>query len=65
MVFRRRLDRRVLAAAAATGVPIGIHPEAGTAALDVLEVLCAEHGVPPGSVVLGHLHRFPDSRIHQ
>ncbi|MEV6311696.1 phosphotriesterase [Streptomyces sp. NPDC051840] len=67
-----RLDRHaehVLAAAAeahhATGAPIGVHLEAGSAALDVLDTLCGRHGVPPGSVILGHLHRFPDSRVHR
>jgi phosphotriesterase-related protein len=67
-----RLDEHaahVLAAAAhahhATGAPIGVHLEGGTAALDVLDALCATHGVAPGSVILGHLHRFPDGRIHR
>ncbi len=67
-----RLDEHaahVLAAAAqahhATGAPIGVHLEGGTAALEVLDALCATHGVLPGSVILGHLHRFPDGRIHR
>lgn len=67
-----RLDdhaRHVMAAAAdahhATDAPIGIHLEAGTAALDVLDLLCRTHGVPPHRVILGHLHRFPDTRIHR
>jgi len=59
----------VLAAAAqahhATGAPIGVHLEGGTAALEVLEALCERRGVAPGSVILGHLHRFPDVRIHR
>jgi phosphotriesterase-related protein len=59
----------VMAAAAAahhrTDAPIGVHLEAGTAALDVLEQLCGTHGVPPHRVILGHLHRFPDQRIHR
>ncbi|WP_019926359.1 phosphotriesterase [Nocardia sp. BMG111209] len=62
-------SRHVLAAAAdahrATGAPIGVHLEAGTAAGDVLAVLCDEHNMPPESVILGHLHRFPDTRIHR
>lgn len=49
----------------ATDAPIGIHLEAGSAALDALDVLCGTHGVPPQRVVLGHLHRFPDTRIHR
>ncbi|MGV9775035.1 phosphotriesterase family protein [Streptosporangium sp. NPDC003464] len=67
-----RLDdhaRHVMAAAAeahhATDAPIGIHLEAGTAALDVLHLLCRTHGVAPHRVILGHLHRFPDTRIHR
>lgn len=67
-----RLDdhaRHVMAAAAeahhATDAPIGVHLEAGTAALDVLDLLCRTYGVPPNRVILGHLHRFPDTRIHR
>ncbi|MDH6114085.1 putative metal-dependent phosphotriesterase family hydrolase [Kitasatospora sp. MAP12-15] len=61
--------RIVMAAAAeahhATGAPIGVHHELGTGALDVLELLCGRLGVPPQSVVLGHLNRFPDPRVHR
>jgi 5-phospho-D-xylono-1,4-lactonase len=67
-----RLDdhaRLTMAAAAvahhATGAPIGVHLEGGTAAMDVLDWLCDRHGVPPSSVILGHAHRFPDSRVHR
>jgi predicted metal-dependent phosphotriesterase family hydrolase len=67
-----RLDdhaRHVMAAAAeahhATDAPIGVHLEAGTAALDVLDLLCRTYGVPPNRVILGHLHRFPDARVHR
>jgi predicted metal-dependent phosphotriesterase family hydrolase len=67
-----RLDdhaRHVMAAAAeahhATDAPIGVHLEAGTAALDVLDLLCDTHRVPANRVVLGHLHRFPDTRVHR
>ncbi|BCJ44799.1 phosphotriesterase [Actinoplanes ianthinogenes] len=60
--------RQVAAAAArahhATGAPIGVHLEGGTAALDVLDLLCGTHAVAPGSLILGHLHRFPDPRVH-
>ncbi|KUL55347.1 phosphotriesterase [Streptomyces sp. NRRL F-4489] len=66
-----RLDghaRHVMAAAAeahhATGAPIGVHLEAGSAAPDVLDLLCGTHGVPPHRVILGHLHRFPDTAVH-
>lgn len=61
--------RRVMAAAAeahhATGAPIGVHHEQGTGALDVLELLCGRLAVPPQSVILGHLNRFPDLRLHR
>ncbi|MEV8635308.1 hypothetical protein AB0395_26990 [Streptosporangium sp. NPDC051023] len=67
-----RLDdhaRRVMAAAAeahhATDAPIGVHLEAGSAALDVLDLLSRTHGIASHRVILGHLHRFPDTRIHQ
>lgn len=48
----------------ATGAPIGVHLEGGTAALDVLDLLCGELDVPPGRVILGHLNRSPDLRVH-
>lgn len=47
-----------------TGAPIAVHLELGTAALDVLDLLCGELGVPPGHVILGHLNRSPDSAVH-
>ncbi|MEU2250804.1 amidohydrolase family protein [Streptomyces sp. NPDC019224] len=43
-----------------TGAPIAVHLELGTAALDVLELLCGELDVPPHRVILGHLGRSPD-----
>ncbi|KAB1988958.1 phosphotriesterase family protein [Streptomyces triticiradicis] len=56
--------RWTMAAAAeahhATGAPIAVHLELGTGALDVLDLLCGEAGVPPHRVVLGHLNRSPD-----
>ena len=61
--------RRVMAAAAeahhATGAPIGVHHEQGTAAVDVLTLLHDELGVPATSILLGHLNRFPDPGIHR
>jgi phosphotriesterase-related protein len=45
----------------ATGVPIAIHLEQGSAAGLVLDALFRE-GVPPRSIVLGHLGRNPDLR---
>ncbi|MEV8377669.1 hypothetical protein AB0P21_33330 [Kribbella sp. NPDC056861] len=60
--------RVVMVAAAeaqlATGVPIAIHHELGTAADAVLELLVDRSGVAPESVILGHLNRFPDHRFH-
>ncbi|WP_136102276.1 phosphotriesterase [Streptomyces sp. S816] len=56
--------RWTMAAAAeahhATGAPIAVHLELGTGALDVLDLLCGELGVPGDRVILGHLNRFPD-----
>ncbi|MEU5895121.1 MULTISPECIES: phosphotriesterase [Streptomyces] len=48
----------------ATGAPITVHLELGTGALDVLDLLCGECGVPPHRVVLGHLNRSPDLTAH-
>ncbi|MEU5001572.1 phosphotriesterase [Streptomyces sp. NPDC021622] len=48
-----------------TGAPIAVHLELGTGALDVLDVLCGELGVPPGRVLLGHLNRSPDLTVHR
>ncbi|MGZ0205678.1 phosphotriesterase family protein [Streptomyces sp. RM1] len=49
----------------ATGAPIAVHLELGTGALDVLDLLCGELGVPGERVVLGHLNRFPDPVVHR
>lgn len=61
--------RRVMTAAAqahhATGAPIGVHHEMGTAAVDGFALLHGELGVPAGSVLLGHLNRFPDAGLHR
>ncbi|MFK0098122.1 phosphotriesterase [Streptomyces sp. NPDC091040] len=48
-----------------TGAPIAVHLELGTAALDVLELLCGELGVPPHRVILGHLGRSPDGAVQR
>lgn len=57
--------RHVMTSAAgahlATGAPIGVHLEHGTAGPDVLDLLCGELGVPPRRVILGHLNRHPDA----
>lgn len=47
------------AAAEATGVPVAVHCERGTAAHQVLDILTAD-GLPAERVILGHLGRFPD-----
>ncbi|PPK65240.1 phosphotriesterase [Actinokineospora auranticolor] len=67
-----RLDdhaRHVIAAAAeahhATDAPIGVHLEGGTAAMDVLRLLCDTHRVPAHRVILGHAQRFPDAESHR
>ncbi|WP_426514274.1 phosphotriesterase family protein [Dactylosporangium sp. McL0621] len=44
------------AASTATGAPIAVHLEAGTASAEVLDFL----DVAPSKVILGHLERFPD-----
>ncbi|MGW7041197.1 phosphotriesterase family protein [Streptomyces avermitilis] len=49
----------------ATGAPIAVHLELGTSALDVLDLLCGESGVPPHRVILGHLNRSPDFTVHR
>ncbi|TCM45948.1 phosphotriesterase [Kribbella sp. VKM Ac-2568] len=60
--------RTVMSAAAeahhATGAPIAIHHELGTAADAVLDLLVDELNVPPANVILGHLNRFPDHGFH-
>ncbi|WP_410574694.1 phosphotriesterase [Amycolatopsis sp. cmx-4-61] len=48
-----------------TGAPIAVHLELGTAALETVDLLCAELDVPPESVILGHLNRNPDPRLQR
>ncbi|WP_335933044.1 phosphotriesterase family protein [Streptomyces sp. PTD5-9] len=48
-----------------TGAPIAVHLELGTAALDVLDLLCGEAGVAPHKVILGHLGRAPDEVVQR
>ncbi|NUR60523.1 MAG: phosphotriesterase [Catenulispora sp.] len=59
----------VFAAAAAahhaTGAPIAVHLEGGTHPLGVLAELHGRHSVPAGSIILGHLNRFPDPAPHR
>ncbi|WP_432013394.1 phosphotriesterase family protein [Streptomyces cucumeris] len=47
-----------------TDAPIAVHLELGTAAPDVLDLLCGELGVPPHRVLIGHLNRSPDPVVH-
>ncbi len=60
-------ERRVLAAAAtahrSTGVPIMVHLEHGSAALEVVNLLAAD-GVSSDAVVLAHVDRNPDPVLH-
>jgi 5-phospho-D-xylono-1,4-lactonase len=48
----------------ATGVPILVHTEMGTACDELLDRLEAA-GVPPGRVMLCHVDRNPDPRLHR
>ncbi|MFJ1846867.1 MULTISPECIES: phosphotriesterase [unclassified Streptomyces] len=48
-----------------TGAPIAVHLELGTAALDVLDLLCGELEVGPQRVVLGHLGRSPETAVQR
>ncbi|MGK5639068.1 phosphotriesterase family protein [Streptomyces sp. URMC 126] len=61
--------RHTMTAAAAahhaTGAPVAVHLELGTAPLEVLDLLCGTLGMPPGAVILGHLGRCPDARVQR
>jgi predicted metal-dependent phosphotriesterase family hydrolase len=61
--------RRTMAAAAeahhATGAPLAVRLEPGTAAPDVLGLLCGDLGVAPRSVLLGHLGCFRDPGVQR
>jgi predicted metal-dependent phosphotriesterase family hydrolase len=61
-----RFERRVLTAAGrlgATGVPVMVHLEHGSAAHEVLDLLAAE-GCPADRVALAHADRNPDPGLH-
>lgn len=64
-----RHARAVMRAAAeahhSTGAPVGVHLELGTAGEDVVDLLCGELGMPPRSVILGHLNRSPDLSMYR
>jgi len=61
-------ERRVMEAAAgaavATGVPVMVHLEYGSAAWEVLRVL-NESGLPSDRVILAHVDRNPDPGFHR
>lgn len=63
--YARRTMRAAAEAHHATGAPVAVHLEGGTGAAEALGLLCGELEVPPGSVLLGHLGRFPDARAHR
>lgn len=62
-----RTTQTVLAAIgqahAATGAPVMVHLEHGSAAFEVLDRL-AGHGVPADAVALAHVDRNPDPALH-
>lgn len=60
----RKLIRAAGQAHRATGAPILVHTELGTAAPELLDLLEAA-GVPPGRVMLSHIDRNPDMRLHR
>jgi phosphotriesterase-related protein len=60
---RESLDAAA-AGARAIGAPICVHLEAGTHGPEVLSHLDAL-GVPADQVILGHLNRYPDLRLHR
>jgi predicted metal-dependent phosphotriesterase family hydrolase len=49
----------------ATGAPIAVHHELGTAAPHVAALLIGELKVAPDKVILGHLNRQPDPYVHR
>jgi len=61
--FERTTLIAVAAAHRATGAPVMVHLEFGTAAHEVLDLLSAE-GVPAHRVVLAHADRDPDPGLH-
>jgi phosphotriesterase-related protein len=61
--FERRVLAAVSAAHRATGAPVMVHLEHGSAMLEVVELLAA-HGVRPDRVVLAHADRNPDPGLH-
>ena len=62
-VFERRVLSGVAQAHVATGAPVMVHLEHGSAAHEVLDVL-EDAGVSPDRVVLAHADRNPDPFLH-
>lgn len=60
----RKLIRAAGKAHQATGVPILVHTDTGTAAHEILDLLEAA-GVPPNSVMLCHMDRNADFYLHK
>lgn len=60
----RKLIRAAGGAHGATGVPVLVHTESGTAAPELLDLL-EEAGVAPSRVVLSHVDRNPDLALHR
>lgn len=61
--FERRVIEAVGIAHGATGAPVIIHLEHGSAAFEVLDLL-ADNGVRPDAVALAHIDRNPDPGMH-
>lgn len=61
--FERRVLAGVAVAHAATGAPVMVHLEFGTAAHELLDLL-ETSGVKPHRVVLAHADRNPDAGLH-
>lgn len=58
----RRLEA-IGAASAATGAPVLVHAEVGTAAHEIVDRLEAA-GAAPGRIALAHMDRNPDAEVH-
>lgn len=59
-----KVFQAVIEAHRETGAPISTHTQAGTCALEQIEVL-RSGGVPPEKIVIGHLDRNLDWDLHQ
>jgi phosphotriesterase-related protein len=62
----RAEERRFVAAAVgsrATGAPVLVHTDVGTAGQEIVDLL-ERHGVSPQRIVMAHLDRNPDPEVH-